>query len=286
MNQIWLETSDSAQWHNADQPIVSVADRGFTYGDGVFETIRVREGQPLFLGRHLQRLRSGSERLMFPPWRWTEAELVARCVACLAQNSANDGVLKIVLTRGAGRRGFAPSADAKPVLVIQVGPVPPPFEKLGFSAVLAPWKIDAASPLCSLKSLSALDKVLAKHWAREQGADEMLFQNLHGHLAEAAAWNLFVVSRGQVSTPALHCGVLPGITRALLLETTAVVEAELPVEALAQADEAFLTNAVSGVQPLVSFSGLPIGAGQPGPITAAMAAHYQTLEQTEINYLR
>lgn len=286
MNQIWHETADMGQWLNADSPIVGPTDRGLAYGDGVFETVAVRAGAPLFLVRHLQRLRAGLEQLKFPMPALGDDDWQTRCEQVVEKNSIAEGVLKIIVTRGAGARGFAPPADARPVLIVQATQKPVVPETTGFSAVLAPWKIDPASPLCSLKSLSALDKVLAKQWAQVQGADEALFQNNHGHLTEATAWNLFVVFKGQVLTPARHCGLLPGVIRALLLETTTVVEAELSSEALAQADEAFLTNAVGGVRALVRFNGQPIGTGQPGPIMAAMAAHYETLVQTEADYMR
>lgn len=282
MNQLWLQTSESGQWLNLDALVIGATDRGLAYGDGLFETLRVQAGVPLFLARHLHRLRSGLDELKFPPFVLSDDDWRTRCKQVIEKNSIAEGVLKITVTRGVGVRGFAPPDEAKPVLVIQVIQKPGVSQTTGFSAVLAPWKVDPASPLCKLKSLSALDKVLAKRWAREHNADEALFQNLHSHLTEATGWNLFVVHRGQVFTPTLHGGLLPGITRALLLATTPVVESELSIEMLAQADEAFLTNAVSGVQPLVRFNGQPIGPGQPGPLTATLAAHYQTLEQAEI----
>ncbi len=283
---IWIESSENSQWLLDDAPSVGASDRGLAYGDGLFETVRVWEGAPLFLARHLHRLRAGLARLAFPALRWGDDELLARCDRVIQKNSMADGVLKLIVTRGVGARGFALPAEARPVLMIHVTQKPGFFKKPGFSTALAPWKINPASPLCSLKSLSALDKVLAKQWAREQGADEALFQNLYGHLTEATAWNLFIVTAGQIVTPALHCGLLPGITRALLLETASMVEAEISVESLIGADEAFLTNAIGGVQPLVRFNGLPIGLGQPGPVTAAVAAHYRALEQTELDYWR
>lgn len=289
MNGLWVETPEKGQWLANLAPSVGADDRGLAYGDGLFETIGVREGTPLFLARHLQRLKAGLARLKFPTLGPGDDDLRARCAQVVEKNSLTEGVLKITVTRGVGARGFAPPLDGRWVLMIQATPksvVSPGQPTTGLAAVLVPWKIDPASPLCGLKSLSALDKVLAKQWAREHGVEEALFQNLHGHLTEATAWNLFVVSRSQVFTPALHCGLLPGVTRALLLETTSMAEVELPVAALAQADEAFLTNAVSGVYPLVRFNGQPIGTGQSGPITAAMTAHYQTLEQAEIDYRR
>jgi branched-subunit amino acid aminotransferase/4-amino-4-deoxychorismate lyase len=127
-----------------------------------------------------------------------------------------------------------------------------------------------------------LDKVLARQAARQARADEALFLNLDGHLTEGASSNLFVVSGEQIFTPAVHCGLLPGITRGLLLETYPLAEAELRVQALAGASEAFLTNAAAGIRPLVRFEDQPIGSGEPGPVTAEVAEHYRKLELREL----
>ncbi|MEK7327353.1 MAG: aminotransferase class IV, partial [Chloroflexota bacterium] len=153
-------------------------------------------------------------------------------------------------------------------------------ETLGVcTAILAPWKVDPASPLCYLKHLGALDKVLAKQKAKQAGADEALFQNINGHLTEAAASNLFLIVGGQILTPALHCGLLAGIARRLLLETLPqpILETEIPAALLDEATEAFLTNAVVGVRPLVAVDSRAIGNGEPGPVTRAAAEHYRRL---------
>ena len=282
-NYLWLKTPDSEQWLDSNMPLANVLDRGLAYGDGVFETIKVVQGIPLFLERHLRRLRAGLAQLNIPTLEAGEGDLQTWCEQVVRKNSIVEGIMKIIVTRGMGARGFSPPATALPMLIMQATPRLALVERRNFSAVLAPWKVDSASPLCSLKSLSALDKVLARQWAQEHKADEAIFQNFHGHLTEATASNLFVVRQGQVLTPAHHCGLLPGIVRALLVETTTAIEAELSLEALAEADEAFLTNAVGGVQPLVLFNDKPIGTEQPGPLTAKMAAH---LEQLEVDYVR
>ena len=160
----------------------------------------------------------------------------------------------------------------------------------GLRARLAPWRIDPASPLCRVKHLSALDKVLAKQLAQQAHADDAIFQNIHNHLAETTASNLFIVVGGQILTPALHCGPLPGITRELLIEIAPalgyrIIETEIPLVMLATATEAFLTNAIAGVRPLVAVDGRIIGDGEPGPITTTIAEHYQQIcEQAARDY--
>src|SRR5262245_18821273 len=124
MNFLWVETQSAGQLLPTDSKIVGPDDRGFAYGDGVFETIRLLKGVPLFLDRHLARLRSGLIVLQFPPLRWDDEALAERCRRVMAANAASEGILRIVLTRGPGPRGFAPPTDAHPTLIVQTSPLP------------------------------------------------------------------------------------------------------------------------------------------------------------------
>ncbi len=286
MNSIWIETDGNGQLLPADAPVVKLNDRGFAYGDGLFETIRLRGGAPLFFARHVARLRDGLAQLGFPQLEWDETALLARCRRVIAANALTDGVLKVILTRGAGPRGFEPPGESHPTLFIESHSPPLSAKRTGegpgVGAILASWKIDPASPLCRVKHLGALDKVLARQFARQHGADETLFQNVDGHLTEAAASNLFLVVGGKIFTPALHCGLLPGIARGLLIETAnalpvPLIETKIPVIRLSQANEAFLTNVVAGVRPLVRVDDRPIGSGEPGPVTLAVSEHFEQL---------
>lgn len=292
--QVWLETDKAGYFTTAHLPI---DDRGLTYGDGLFETIRILNGRPLFFDRHVVRLTAGLATLNLPI-PWDAAALLSRCCKLISLNEITNGVLRLTITRGSGPRGFAPPTEPNPTLIIQtfnppspvdVSPgepvepgrpnIAPPPAPLTLKAILAPWRIDPANPLCHLKHLSALDKVLAKDLAHRQNADDALFLNTHGHLTEATAWNLFIVIEGQVLTPALHCGVLPGITRQLILELAPalgyhIIETELTPHMLTNSSEAFLTNAISGLRPLTHFNHQPIGSGSPGPITAELTQQY------------
>jgi branched-chain amino acid aminotransferase len=284
MNLLWVEANGIGQMYPSESPVVSLGDRGFAYGDGLFETIRVSNGRPLFFTWHMQRLFSGLAQLGFPPLPWDAPALSERCQKVIGENGVGEGVLRLVITRGSGPRGFEPPADIHPTLFMQTWQTPDRFFRGAdlsgvCQAILAPWKVDPASPLCYLKHLSALDKVLAKQKAKQAGADEALFQNINGHLTEATSSNLFLVVGGQILSPALRCGLLPGIARRLLLETLPqpIVETEIPAALLAEATEAFLTNAVAGVRPLTAVDGRAIGKGEPGPVTHAAAKHYQRL---------
>lgn len=283
MTLAWFETLPSGQYpaeHSTRRP---ATDRGYAYGDGLFETIRITRGTPLFLGRHLRRLDGGLETLgLSVPW--DAAGLARRCRRLCRTNQVSDGVLRLTVTRGPGPRGYEPPDEPRPALLIEIfpAPAPPPTPA---TAVLTPWRTDPASPLCRLKSLSALDKVLAMRFARQRGASEAIFHNTNGRLTEATASNLFIASDDGLMTPAETCGLLPGITRKLILESASdwgypAVETEITREMLANAREAFLTNSVAGVQPLVAFEARAIGVGNPGPATATIAQHYERLCQT------
>jgi branched-chain amino acid aminotransferase len=279
MSHIWLETPTSNQFILYNSAAVPITDRGLTYGDGLFETIRVLESKPLFISRHLARLLTGLEVINLPiPWGPTD--LINRCQQLIARNQLTNGVVRITITRGTGPRGFVPPANPDPTLIIQTFESHP-APTTGLKAIVAPWRIDPYNPLCHLKHLAALDKVLAKDLARKQEADEAIFLNINRHIAETTSWNTFMIAENQILTPALHCGVLPGITRQVLLELAPslgyrIIETELSLDMLTTASEAFLTNAVSGIRPLTQVSGQPIGIGSRGPITEAIATAYQS----------
>lgn len=289
MNHVWIETRGDGRLLPAESPIIGANDRGLAYGDGLFETIRVRGGAPLFFWRHCARLRDGCTRLGFPTPTWNDATLLERCQRVIRENAVSGGVLRLTLTRGAGPRGFDPPSHAQTVLFVQAERTPDVLKTPGVSkAVFVPWKIDPASPLCSVKHISALDKVMARQIAKAAGADEAIFQNIHGHLTEGAASNLFVVVGNQILTPALHCGLLAGIARGLLIESAnelpcPVVEAELPITILSEAAEAFFTNMVMGVCPLGMMDDRPIGSGGPGPITRGIQKLFEQIQNGGCN---
>ena len=284
MNYLWLETATTSHLLLSNTASVSVHDRGINYGDGLFETIRIHNQAPLFLDRHLNRLATGLTLLNLST-PWAAATLTQRCHQLIATNHTTNGILRLTITRGPGPRGFDLPSDPRPTLIIQTIPSLPHSSPITpHTAIIAPWRIDPASPLCQLKSLSALDKVLAKQYARQQQADDALFLNFNDHLTEATSANLFIVQANQILTPTLACGVLPGITRQLLLETAPtrgyrIIETEITLTLLTHATEAFLTNTVAGVRPLVKVDRHLIGDGHPGAITLAFAHHYIQLCQ-------
>jgi branched-chain amino acid aminotransferase len=269
----------------ADVPHLSVFDRGFQLGDGVFETLRARAGRPTELDEHLERLRRSAAGLDIELPADTETQVAAGIAALLdAEGLAGpdgDASIRITVSRGAiTARGLLPLGHVPPTMAIQAWPVPPPpadHLERGLHLVASSVRRDPENPLASLKTTSRADYVFARLEARRAGADDALFLTVDGHLSEATSANIFLVRGGdagvgELATPALACAILPGTTRTWLLGWAgrvglAPVEGWLTAADLADADEAFLCSSVAGVLPVTRFDGRPIGSGAPGPWT-------------------
>lgn len=252
-------------------PSLGVQDRGFLHGDGLFETMRLQNCQPLHWEEHLARLRNGCDTLniAFP------LEEVCKGVR-EASAKLKNGVLRLTVTRGESPgRGLLPpgKSDATVVVTGYTGePYPEESYEKGFSACLISFPRSQLSPLVKLKSLNCLENILGRMEAAAAGKNEGVFRNYLGEIAEGTISNVFLVIEGKLITPPPECGLLPGIMRAQVLAlaknlgVTAIQEKVYPQD-FYRADESFLTNSLMGVMPLVSFDGNPIGKGSPGPIT-------------------
>lgn len=247
---------------------IDPADRGFTLGDGLFETLRVTDGAPRHLVRHLARLRAGAA-LLDLPLPWSDVELADAMAALLAAEGLADGSLRLTVTRGPAARGVLPPASPSPSLLITVGGLPPDGPVRAVVSTVT--RRNEHSPLSRLKTLNYLDAILARQEAARRGADDALLLNGAGRLAEATAANLFLRCRDRLLTPPLAEGCLPGIGRALILETHPVEERPLTLADLPEADEAVLSNSL-GLRALVAVDGRPIGDGRPGPFLASLLA--------------
>jgi branched-chain amino acid aminotransferase len=257
---------------------ISALDRGFTLGDGVFETVRVIGGRPFRLEAHLTRLRESAAVLELPI-PVTPDELAARTEHLLAANERREAVVRLTVSRGVPpERGLLPPLRPEPTVVIQVSPFHElPAAKLaqGFSAHISAIRRNEHSPVARIKACNYLDNVLARMEAQRAGADEAILLNTAGALACLSAANLHLVRGRRVLTPALHCGVLAGITRQVVSELAVAIGLDweegwlLPDEIWA-AQEAFLTNSVLGVVPITSVDTRSVGTGKPGPISMSL----------------
>jgi branched-chain amino acid aminotransferase len=254
-------------------------DRGFLLGDGLFETMRADRGRVPFLDRHLDRLEAGAAVLGIPLPRSRDA-IAEACFEVLHANQLGDrlAAVRLTLSRGPGPRGLAPPADPVPTLLV-AATVITDVASCPARAVISSIRRNEHSPLCRVKSLNYLDNVLALREARDRGADEAILRNTAGRLACASAANLVLVRDGALLTPGLEEGVLPGITRAVLVEIARDLgipaeQARLPTSAVKGADEALLTNSLLGIRPIVQIDGERVGKGGPGPLTRRLQRAY------------
>jgi branched-chain amino acid aminotransferase len=271
----------------AEGPHLSVFDRGFQLGDGIFETLRARRGILTELTAHTARLRRSADGLGIELPDGIDA-LLARGIADLLAAEGLDGPdgdasVRITISRGAwSSRGLLPPASVHLDATVVIGawpvlPAPADHLERGLSLVASAVRRDPSNPIVTLKTTSRADYVFARLEARRAGGEDAVFLTMSGHLSEATTANIFLVRTAldgtrELATPALECAILPGTTRSWLLRWAAgaglrPVEGWLTPDELAAADEAFLSSSVAGVLPVTRFNGHAIGDGRPGPWT-------------------
>ena len=268
MTTIWLNGELVA----GERPAVNASDHGLLVGDGVFETAKVIEGEAFALTRHLARLRRSAQGLGLALPR-TDEELRTGVAEVIEANQPGVGRLRITVTGGPGPLGSARGDDG-PTVVMATGPTGTwPADA---AVVVVPWPRNERSPVAGLKTTSYAENVVALAHATGRGAGEALFANLAGNLCEGTGSNIFVSLGGRLVTPPLSSGCLAGITRELVLETTDAVEADVSMDDLARADEAFLTSSTRDVQPISTVDGRAL-PHCPGPLSAAAAEAFAAL---------
>jgi len=241
-------------------PAVTVSDHGLTVGDGVFEAVKVVDGRPFALTRHLERLVVSAAGLGLPPVDLTD---VRRGVdAVLAEPQLALGRLRITYTGGVAPLGSG-RGDKPPTLVVVADAMAARPDAT--SVVTVPWPRNERGALAGLKTTSYAENVVALAYAAERGGSEAVFANLAGNLCEGTGSNVFYVVDGELRTPTLAAGCLAGVTRALLLEWFGGREVDEPVAVLAEADEVFLVSTTRDVQPVERVDGRALPA--PGPVT-------------------
>ncbi len=257
---------------------VHVEDRGLQFADGVYEVLYVREGVPLDAGLHLARLeRSLRElRLAQPVPR---ASLEAVVGEIIRRNRLRHGLVYIQVTRGtAPRLHVFPKAGTRPTLIVtgrRAAPMPPDLEHWTARAITLP---DERWARCDIKSVSLLPNVLAKQAAKEAGAIEAILYDRDGMVTEGASTSVWIVDRaGRLRTRALGPEILPGCTRAALIEEMeksqiGFEERAFAVEELRGAREIFLTAATTFVKPVTELDGIRVGDGRAGPVASRLFA--------------
>jgi branched-chain amino acid aminotransferase len=272
-----------------DEARVSVFDRGFLYGDGIFESMRAAGGVVFRQERHLQRLRRSADAigLDLSP---VSPGLGAAVGELLDANRLRDARIRITVSRGAGRPGEYVEASGPATVVISTVPfeaLDPALYRVGVRVAIPgrrqvpPETLDPA-----IKSTSRLGSVLARREARDRGAVEAVLLDAAGHLTEGTVSNFFLVVEGRLLTSPTPAGGLPGITREAVIEMARaagieVSEEPLPADLLGEAQEAFLTNTSWEVLPVIQVDDRRIGEGIPGPVTLALLDSYRELLRQE-----
>ena len=264
---------------------VSVLDRGFLYGDSVYETIGSMYGRLFAMRDHLERLERSAHRigLRVPP----RAEIEAAIAETVAAAGNPETRVRVMLTRGVGKLDLDPASCDDCRLVVIAFPLGAPTpEMLEKGVAVAIVSVTRNSPRAidpAVKSGNYLNNVLALGEARRtSGAYEAILCADDGSVAEGASSNVFAVVGGQLWTPPPDVGILDGITRAKVMQLAsgagiAVVERRIQPDELRGAEEAFLTSATRGVLPITTIDGRPVGAGVPGPLTRRLMALYDGL---------
>ena len=270
--------------------VIPVFDHGFLYGEGVYEVCRTYGDRIRLFARHLARLRA-SASLIALSVPVDDHSLEARVVETLEhaglfpwREGVPNAYIRLLLTRGVGELSYDPRSCPTPSLVIIARahtPPPPPVYAEGVTVAIVGVERNRRQALNPrIKSNNLLNNALAMQEALARGAFEAVMRNHEGHLAECSQSNLFVVRGGRVQTPPIAEGLLPGITRAYVMELCGVVglpcdEAVLTETDLLGADEAFLTSTTREIVPIVTVDASRIGAGMPGPVTRQLLATYR-----------
>ncbi|MCK0209180.1 aminotransferase class IV [Starkeya koreensis] len=237
---------------------VSIEDRGFTLGDGVFDTALALDGRVFARTRHVDRLIAASTAIGIA----VERALVEKAIDAALTDKPS--ILRTTLTRGSAARGLWPASTGAPTIAVTTAPWSPSLLGQPARLITASGRRNEFSPTANLKTLGYLDHILAAREAATAGVDDALILNTRGRVACTTIANLFVLIAGRLITPSLSEGCLPGIMRALVIEAApalglAVEERPLAPAALIGADAVFLTNSVRFLRPVRSVDGFLLG---------------------------
>ncbi|HKI48334.1 MAG TPA: aminotransferase class IV [Desulfobacteria bacterium] len=272
------------------QAKVSILDRGFCYGDALFETMRVYSGKIFQLDQHLDRLEQGAQNifLKLPESRERIHEILYET---FYRNQGADAVIRMTVTRGEGILGKLWQADTSPTLSVHVRPYSAPPAEWYQNGVLISLIPNSAAKLGNfqeqIKSTNYLSHILARKQAEDQNSADGIMINEQGEVCDGTVSNIFIVKDGELSTPAVNGYVLAGITRQVVIKLstdtgTFCKERAMTVDDILQADELFLTNTGWEILPVARVDGKTVGSGQPGSLTRTLQREFRKFVDAEI----
>jgi len=273
----------NGRWLPMEEAMVPVLDRGFIFGDGVYEVIPVYSRRPFRLREHLRRLQYSLTAIKLANPHG-EAEWTALIEALIARNEGEDQYLYLQVTRGPAKRDHAFPPVVRPTVFMMSTPLLPPDPVLKQEGVTAITAIDNRWLRCDIKSISLLPNVLLRQLAVEAGAMEAVLLR-DGFLTEGAASNIFVVKEGALHAPPKDNLMLAGITYDVVVELAQADGIPVHIRRIAEAelrnaDELWLTSSTREVLPITRLDGKVVGNGRPGPLFARMDALYQAFKAT------
>ena len=268
---------------------VSVFDHGLLYGDGVFEGIRFYSGRVFRLEEHIERLYKSAAAicLVIPMDR---KALMEALLETIRRNDLRDGYIRLVVTRGKGNLGLSPEHCPKPTIIIIAAKItlyPEESYEKGLKVITCSTRRIAHGALSPMvKSLNYLNNIMAKIEATHAGAGEGLMLNEQGLVTECTGDNIFLVTKGQITTPPISSGALAGVTREVAIQIAKefginVTEPQMTRYDIYTADECFLTGTAAEIIPAVELDKRPIGNGKPGPVTRRLIERFRELTQSE-----
>lgn len=274
-----------------DKAVISVFDRGFLYGDALFETMRGYAGRVFCLNDHLMRLYSSMKSLKIrQPLADKEAEKIIYELLAINSLDKTNARVRMTVSRGLSEDGMMDISKSGPSnAVITARGYTPPADKYyeeGIAVSVARARRNSQSALSNFKVANYLDSILARNEAFPGGFFDAIFLNECGHVSEASTSNIFMITGNEIATPSVKCGILPGITRKVVLELSpyaglGVEEGEFSENELKSADEVFITNSMFEIIPVVRIDGGPIGRGSVGKMTKKIRGLYKEAVEKE-----
>ncbi|PTX55302.1 branched chain amino acid aminotransferase [Melghirimyces profundicolus] len=287
MEERWVYMN--GKYVKKSEATVSIFDHGFLYGDGVFEGIRVYDGNVFRLREHLERLYESARSILLEI-PYSIEELEEAVVKSVRKNRLTNAYIRLVVSRGVGELCLDPTKCSDPrviIIVDQVKLFPQEMYDKGLEIVTVPTRRnvpDALNP--KIKSLNYLNNILVKIEANRAGVGEALMLNSDGYVAEGSGDNVFIVKRGTLYTPPGYVGALDGITRRAIMDLCDRLGYEVKEQPFTRhdvfvADECFLTGTAAEVIAVVNVDGRPIGDAKPGPITRRLLEEFRKLVKVD-----